>query len=224
MESRHQSGHSGCASERLLAFQAHESVHSVRRCASVRVEPLLENPRAKVLTEQRVELLFGAVGLATSVLWNQLMLGVDILVEQFGQAALAQAATFQNISCAGTMLFFTMMPKRLSVKTISGLCMSGFAVMTALAFLFHQLLSQKQAKAELFLAVVVVNGVCTGMTQNLAASLSGNFDAAPKALLLGESLAPFVGVSLSMLVRLLGCESVAALPLTSPFLLTAIFA
>lgn len=52
----------------------------------------------------------------------------------------------------------------------------------------------------MFLVAVAFNGICTGMSQNLGASLAGEFEGASKAFLLGESLSPLVAVGISAVV------------------------
>lgn len=192
-------------------------------------EPLLgEKPQRPSSETRKVELIFAVVGLATSIVWNQLMLCVQALVELFGNSALATAATSQNALCAAAMIAFTVLPLARHYTSRLRVCMGGFAVMMALGAGFTVAFQYRELPAVAFLLAVAVNGICTGTVQSLAASLSGSYPHAPGALLLGESCASMVAVATSLVVRSFGLEvfteSAVCLVAAQTFLLAALLA
>jgi hypothetical protein len=185
-------------------------------CESIRE---LRDTEAVTNYSREIDLIFGAIGLSTSVLWNQLMLCVEVLVELFGESALSSAASSQNICCALAMACLTLLPFGQTTRLRIGVTLVAVFMMMMLATglawaLIQTALHQQYFPQWAFLTAVALNGVCTGASQNLAASLSGEFDSAPRALLLGEAMSPLAAVVIS--------TSVAYLPLSSQFTASAV--
>jgi len=163
--------------------------------------PLVPRTAQPNLSGKRLQAVFLLDGLATSILWNQLMLCVGTLTRRFGKSALATAAMSQNVLCAATMLFLVMLPRRVTLKPRLVVCGIGFVAMAILAVIFQVVFDQQEVAQEVFLAMVALTGMSTGITQNLAASISGSFIGAPRKLLLGESMSPLVAAGTSIGLR-----------------------
>jgi|EP00927_Polykrikos_kofoidii_P038370 hypothetical protein len=175
-------------------------------------EPLLESQnslKGVTTTTSAIPMLFMIIGLASSVLWNQLMLSVGYLVELFGDSSLASAASAQNVFCAVAMGVFTLFPK-LSLGFRVQACVLANIVMMIVGSSLSWGSFEKAHNQAHFLAAVSLNGICTGIAQNMAASISGSYPGGAGALLLGESLAPAVTVVIHVLVSTLGLSTPAA--------------
>ncbi|OLQ00604.1 hypothetical protein AK812_SmicGene16696 [Symbiodinium microadriaticum] len=71
---------------------------------------------------------------------------------------------------------------------------SGLPLRIGLGLVLAQMLRAGEPAEELFLILVAINGLCTGLVQNVAASLSTSVPGASSALLFGESLSPLLAV------------------------------
>jgi len=162
-----------------------------------------------------VQIAFALIGLASSALWNQLMLCVVVLTELYGKSALAQAATAQNAMCAMAMIILTFGQRLIPTAQMSAryrlfLCACSLLsmIMFSLGFVFASTVYHVEGAKEVFLLIVGLNGLCTGMSQNLAASISTISPGASGALLFGESMSPLVAVAICTLTELSRCSSV----------------
>jgi len=167
------------------------------------------------------------IGLASSVLWNQLMLCVTVLTGLFGKPALARAATAQNALCALAMVLLTFgqrLVPQMDVRSRLTLCAASFVVMLGLGMALASMLHDADAPEHIFLTLVALNGLCTGMAQNLAASLSTMFEGASGALLFGESMSPLVAVAIAACAESLGQVASLTLLLAEGFVLGALLA
>merc|ERR1719350_1806996 len=80
----------------------------------------------------------------------------------------------------------------------------GFALMVLISAFLAAAMLRGHLPLAIFLGLVAVNGSCTGLVQNVAASLSAEFPDATGALLLGESLAPLVASAILLGIEFLG--------------------
>lgn len=170
-------------------------------------QPLLRKRASVDVVGALLQAAFAVIGLASSILWNQLMLCVAVLTQLFGKPALAKAATSQNCCCAVAMLFLTFGPRllrwNLSACQRLILCACSYLVMIGLGLVLAQMLRAGEPAEELFLILVAINGLCTGLVQNVAASLSTSVPGASSALLFGESLSPLLAVSIAIMAETL---------------------
>eukprot|EP00927_Polykrikos_kofoidii_P025988 TRINITY_DN23245_c0_g1_i1.p1 TRINITY_DN23245_c0_g1~~TRINITY_DN23245_c0_g1_i1.p1 ORF type:complete len:418 (-),score=40.53 TRINITY_DN23245_c0_g1_i1:232-1428(-) len=155
--------------------------------------------------EKRTRWIFVVVGLATSIVWNQVMLSVGVLVLLYGEPALARAASVQNVACALSMVLWTMSPSislriRIMLAALANAGMVVLSLLLALGILWS-------IPFHVFLLLVAANGFCTGTAQSLGASLSGSFEGAAAALLLGESCAPPITVAINVLWMLAAVQN-----------------
>eukprot|EP00438_Fugacium_kawagutii_P021204 Skav201601 [mRNA] locus=scaffold152:827478:836949:+ [translate_table: standard] len=113
-------------------------------------------------TSVLVQIAFLIIGLATSVVWNQLMLCVVVLTELFGKSALAKAATAQNAFCAAAMLLLTFGQRLAPKAQMSGkgrllLCTGSLLAMLCFGVLLASLLDEEMAGAQhIFLLIVLL--------------------------------------------------------------------
>lgn len=174
------------------------------------------------------QIIFTLVGLSTSVLWNSMMLCVDVLVAFYGASGLASAASSQNVLCGVAMLFFTVAPLGRSIRFRANICTASVVTMALIGVGFAIAIHARALEKTYFLAAVAVNGICTGAAQNMAASLSGDFPGAPAAFLLGESYAPLVTVVISLVVMKFDLDAYTAaavkLLLSEVFMIAAVVA
>lgn len=105
-------------------------------------------------------------------------------------------------------------------------CVVSFASMMGVGIAYAHALYTMSLPRSLFLVLVAVNGICTGVCQSLGASLSGDFQGAPSAFLLGQSASLFVAVPIRMGVELVALpvasEACLAVTLVLCFLICAI--
>jgi hypothetical protein len=185
-------------------------------------EPLLTGgglpsvPPPRDLTRGEVNFIFSVLGLCSSVLWNQLLLSVDLLVELFGESAISIAATSQNLLCALVMWVLTFAPASVAMKARGSasdhrarqivLAAGAVICMLVLAAALSLSLIVRQLPVWLFVILVAADGAATGTAQIVGASLGGMLSGASSdaagALLLGESAAPLLTALCSALVSL----------------------
>lgn len=156
------------------------------------------------LTTNITRLLFAVLGFASSILWNQLLLSVGLLVQLFGDHAIGVAATSQNALCTAAMVVLTFAPHHIAVTARGddrrersiALCRISVALMLVLGLALTASLLIHRLPLALFVLLVCINGVATGTTQVVSASLggmlSGRASAANGALLVGEAAAPLL--------------------------------
>lgn len=162
-----------------------------------------------------INFIFAMLGLCSSILWNQLLLSVGLLVKLFGESAISIAASSQNVLCALVMWVLTFAPASVAMKVrggedhrsrqimLAGLsiaCMLGIGAALGLSMIVREL------PLWLFVALVALDGAATGSAQIVSASLggmlSGSSSDASGALLLGEAAAPLLTALCSALVSL----------------------
>jgi len=181
-------------------------------------EPLLLDARLRPshdLTRGEVNLIFGVLGLSSSVLWNQIMLSTGLLVSLFGEHAISIAATAQNLLCATAMWLLTFAPASVAMKARGSQDHRTRQLMLAVAMVMCMLLLGvalcvslllKSLPLWLLIVLVAFDGAATGTAQVVAASLggmlSGSSSEAAGALLLGEAAAPLLTALCSALVSL----------------------
>ena len=181
-------------------------------------QPLLDGERLRPprdLTRGEVNFIFGVLGLCSSILWNQLLLSVGLLVSLFGERAISIAATAQNILCALVMWVLTFAPASVAMRARGGgdhrtrqLILAAAAVicMLALGAALCGALLLKSLPMWLFIVLVTLDGAATGTAQIVGASLGGMLSGASSdasgALLLGEAAAPLLTALCSALVSL----------------------
>ena len=196
--------------------------------SDMKAEPLLacDLPDRPVLDDRRRLVLLKAgftfIGLASSILWNTLLLSVSLLIELFGDSVVSTACLAQNIVCATTMVATTIMNVHPPRHTMIYICDAALLSMTVLGGVLIACLHLRWLPLPLFCALVALNGFCTGIVQIFGASLSGLFSAlsplVPTALLVGEAASPLAATFLSLLVDQLRLGSFQAtiLSLCSP--------
>ena len=181
-------------------------------------EPLLDasgGPLPRDLTRHEVNFIFGVLGLCSSILWNQLLLSVGLLVSLFGESAISYAATAQNLLCAAVMWLLTFAPQSVAMKARGGdqhrdrsimLAAAAVICMIALGAAICLFLMVRQLPLWLFIVIVAFDGAATGTAQIVGASLggmlSGSSSDAAGALLLGEAAAPLLTALCSALSSL----------------------
>ena len=195
------------------------------------------------LTRTEINLVFGVLGLCSSILWNQLLLSVGLLVKLFGDSAISIACTSQNVLCGLVMWVLTFAPASVAMEARGGdqhrarsimllaaavLCMLGLGTALSATLVLHRL------PMWLFVVLVALDGAATGTAQIVGASLGGmlsgaNSDAAA-ALLVGEAAAPLLAALCAALISLAPTHddeyqrTLVALPLPMSVLLLALVA
>ena len=193
-----------------------------------KTEPLLacDVPAVGSVEENRRLLLLKAgftfIGLASSILWNTLLLSVSLLIDLYGDSVVSTACLAQNIVCATTMVATTAMNVHPSRQTMVFICDAAILCMMAIGAVLISCLHMRWLPLPLFCTLVACNGLCTGIVQIFGASLSGLFSAlspsVPTALLVGEAASPLAATLISLLVgqMALGAYEATILSLCSP--------
>lgn len=182
-------------------------------------EPLLLGDArrpSKDLTRTQVSFIFCVLGLCSSILWNQLLLSVGLLVELFGDEVISIAATSQNLLCTVVMWVLTFAPASVAMKARGAgdqhrmrqisLAIMAVACMLCLGAALVVALLVRRLPLWLLVALVAIDGAATGAAQivgaSLAGMLSGTSSDAAGALLLGEAAAPLLTALCAALVSL----------------------
>lgn len=186
-------------------------------------EPLVLQ-EARVVPVWQLQAIFALLGLASSVLWNQLLLCVGLLSALFGEATISRMALAQNAACALVMILITGVPWQPSRPCTTWLVVALLVSMIALAGVLIWSLQSRSLSLPLFVVLVAINGVGTGGVQILSASLSGMLSGVssqiPLALLVGEAGSPLVTTAVaSALGRGFGSEYTNAIATLLPTLL-----
>ena len=183
--------------------------------SGTRNEPLLSggSRSPKELARMEINFMFAMLGLCSSILWNQLLLSVGLLVKLFGESAISIAASSQNVLCALVMWVLTL-PASVAMKVRGGEDHRSRQIAGRPLHCVHAgdwrstcTIDDCARAAPLALCCSrALDGAATGSAQIVSASLggmlSGSSSDASGALLLGEAAAPLLTALCSALVSL----------------------